>query len=180
MSDPHSLPGAAADQNSANGTTRAHSRHVMLCSCAATMDVSSETIVSGLGAETTCSRHSGLCTHQAPDFLRAMADGGPVTVACAQEAPGLMELAEQAGDLDLAQLTFVDIRDRAGWSNDDADPAPKMAALLAEGHLTVPDAPLREISSEGVCLVYGHGQEALDTAAALNEHITVSCLLTGP
>jgi heterodisulfide reductase subunit A-like polyferredoxin len=50
-------------------------------------------------------------------------------VACTQEAPLFAEVAEEAGFE--GTLRFANIRETAGWSEDGARAAPKMAALLA-------------------------------------------------
>ena len=64
--------------------------------------------------------------------------GGPITVACTQEAPVFSEIADEGGN---AALTFVNIRENAGWSRDAAKAGPKIAALLAAAAEPLPDIP---------------------------------------
>ena len=50
-------------------------------------------------------------------------------IACQQEAHRFVALAEE---MDASAPDFVDIRDRAGWTDDAGDTTPKMAALIAD------------------------------------------------
>ena len=65
------------------------------------------------------------------------------------------------------RIDYVNIRERAGWCARGTDPHPKISALLAEAMVTGEPASLRSIESDGVCLIYGKGQQALDAARAL-------------
>ena len=51
-------------------------------------------------------------------------------------------------------LINIDIRDRAGWT-EDKNAFAKQAALLSEIDLETPETPIKEIVSEGVCLILG-------------------------
>ena len=126
-----------------------------------------------LGGGRVCSR---LCTHQMGLFDAAIA-AGPVTVACAQES---QRFADRAQELGAPTPRFVDIRDRAGWSQEGAKAAPKMAALLAAGRIAAPDASAITFHSEGVCLVYGDGQIALEAAESLSARLSVTLMLRDP
>ena len=97
-----------------------------------------------------------------------------VHVACTQEAPLFREVAAEKGEADLA---FTNIRERAGWCADKPAALPKMAALLAEAALTPRPTGVTTLKSDGVCLVYGRGQAALDVAAELSERLSVTVLL---
>ena len=55
-----------------------------------------------------------------------------------------------------------------------------MAALLAEAALTPRPTGVTTLKSDGVCLVYGRGQAALDVAAELSERLSVTVLLSDP
>ena len=60
-----------------------------------------------------------------------------LTVGCTQEAPLFSEVAgERAG-----AISFVNVRETAGWSTDAAKAGPKMAALLAAAAEPMPDIP---------------------------------------
>ena len=81
-----------------------------------------------------------LCGLEIDRFKAALADGVPITVACTQEAPLFREMAE-----DLAPspaLTFVNIRETAGWSKDAAAAGPKAAALIAAASVLTPPIAL--------------------------------------
>ena len=49
-------------------------------------------------------------------------------------------------------LTFVNVRETAGWSSQAADAGPKMAALLAAAGEPTPEVPFVTLTSEGVDL----------------------------
>ena len=69
------------------------------------------------------------CRAELERFRKAAASGEPITVACTQEAPLFSEIANEIGDG--TPVTFVNIRETAGWSKDAAKAGPKMAALIA-------------------------------------------------
>jgi ferredoxin len=148
---------------------------LLLCDCTGTMRPDAEAIAKGSGL--TCDQiHTHLCRSQAAVAASALKSGGQVIVACGQEAPAFLELADE---LDAAErLLCVDIRDRAGWSDDTA--GPKMAALIAEARLTPPALPLMDVESEGLCLLYGSGDMAIEAATRLAATLSVTCMLTEP
>ena len=53
-----------------------------------------------------------------------------------------------------------------------------MAALIAAAAEPVPDFPLVSLSSEGVTLVYGRDERAIEAAKLLAEHLDVTVLIT--
>jgi ferredoxin len=120
--------------------------------------------------------HTQLCRSQLESFEKALETGEPLLVACTQEAPLFSDLAEEKGRE--TPLSFVNIRERAGWTSRGTDPSAKIAALLAEARVAPAPAALHTIESEGVCLVYGRGQAALDAALALEGRLSVTLLLT--
>jgi ferredoxin len=120
--------------------------------------------------------HTHLCRARAAVVANALKSGEPVIVACGQEAPAFMELAEEMDAAD--RLLCVDIRDRAGWSDEAS--GPKMAALIADARLSSPDLPLMDIASSGLCMVYGTADVALEAASRLATALSVTCVLTEP
>ena len=102
---------------------------ILISSCADTMPLDAEAVRRGCrGTQVTTARQ--LCRAEIERFRAAAAEGGPLTVACTQEAPLFDEIAgETARD---AQIRYVDIRATAGWSGDPGAAGPKMAALPAE------------------------------------------------
>jgi ferredoxin len=146
-------------------------RKLMICDCLGTQRLDPATIEAG--ANVTCSRvFTDLCTGQSGQAVEAMAQGN-VTIACAQEAPRFAALAE---DMGLPVPAFVDIRDRAGWS-EDVGSGPKMAALVAEAALTVPQTRTVDVTSGGTCLVLGGSETASQAAADLSGILAVTLLV---
>ena len=148
---------------------------LLVCNCNQTMPLDSATgaLAQGDGAPFI---HSALCRSQLGNFRDAVAAGGPLTVCCTQEAPLFGEIGQEGG-LDEEALTFVNIRERAGWSDEAAKAGPKIAALIAEA--SVAGAPTTQVSlsSDGICLVYGKDQSALDAARQLSARLDVTLLL---
>ena len=138
---------------------------LLLCDCTGTMRLDANAIAKGSGL--TCDQvHTHLCRAQAAVAASALKSGEQVIIACGQEAPAFMELADELEAAD--NLLCVDIRDRAGWSAESSGAkttAPKMAALIADARLPAPGLPLLEIESEGLCLVYGAGDLAIEASA---------------
>jgi ferredoxin len=77
-------------------------------------------------------------------------------------------------------VTFVNLRENAGWSADAASAGPKMAALVAAAAEPMPDLPFVNLKSEGVILVYGRDERAIDAANLLKDHLDVTILITRP
>src|SRR5664279_6325835 len=100
--------------------------HLLICSCDKTMPLDAQAIARGCSGEIT--QANQLCGLELERFKDALADGAPVTVACTQQAPLFREVAEEFPN---TQLTFVNIRETGGWSNDAAAAGPKAAALTA-------------------------------------------------
>jgi ferredoxin len=125
-------------------------------------------------ADVTTFHH--LCRAEVERFRAAAKDGRPVIVGCTQEAPLFSELAgEQSG-----QLSFVNVRETAGWSNEGALAGPKMAALFAAAAETPPDVPLVNLSSNGVILIYGRDESAIEAGRLLASDLDVTVLISKP
>jgi ferredoxin len=118
-----------------------------------------------------------LCRGEIERFSAAAAKGGDITVACTQETPVFSEVAEQGG---AAAITFANIRENAGWSKDAKAAGPKMAALLAAAEVAMPEVPLVPLTSEGVILVYGRDEKAIEAAKLLKDRLDVTVLLSKP
>ncbi len=141
------------------------------------MPVDAASIAKALGIAAPPPLHGQLCRAEIDNLRRAAAGGAPVLVACAQEAEVFANALAGDGEGNGDGLRCADIRDRAGWSRERAQAAPKMAALLAEAALEVTPAAMVPLRSEGVTVVYGRGQQALDAAARLADRLDVVCLL---
>ncbi len=118
-----------------------------------------------------------LCQAQLDRFLAALGEGKPVTVACTAQAPLFQQEAEEAGFT--APLSFVNIRETAGWSDEAKSAGPKMAALIAAAAVPMPATPLVPLKSEGVTLVLGRDATALEAARKLAGTLDITVLLTG-
>ena len=120
------------------------SKTLLVCDCLGSQSVDSAALEAATGK--TCGRcYSSLCTDQIDIAAKAIAQGD-VMIACQQEAHRFVALAE---DLYAKAPAFVDIRDRAGWTDDAANVTPKMAALIAEAALTPPTQKAFDVVSEG-------------------------------
>jgi ferredoxin len=117
---------------------------------------------------------AALCTRDLDVAAAALREDGATLIACGQMADLFEDLFEEL-DAPGALIT-ADIRDRAGWTADKSAHA-KQAALLAEAKLTRPATPMKEIVSEGVCMILGDGDAALDAARKLADQLAVTCLL---
>ena len=150
-------------------------RTILVCSCEDTMPLDADAIRRGCkGADVIAGRM--LCRAELDRFRAAAKGGEALTVACTQEAP---LFAETAGD-DGAALSFVNIRETAGWSKDAAKAGPKMAALIAAAAEPLPEVPFISLSSDGVALVYGRDESALAAAKLLQDHLDVTVMIARP
>lgn len=146
---------------------------VLLCSCNKTMALDAGRILAENElAAPVCSQ---LCRGELDVFEEALASESDLLVACTQEAPLFQEIADEAGSN--AALAFVNIRETAGWTGKNEDPTPKISALVADARKAVRPTPVKPIVSDGLCLVYGHGQEALDAALSLEGALSVTLVL---
>ena len=127
-----------------------------------------------ISADISTFRH--LCRAETEQFRTALQDGTAVTVGCTQESARFSELA---GERD-APLDYVNVRETAGWSSEGAKAGPKMAALFAAAAERAPHFPLVNMSSEGVILVYGHDESAIEAGELLADQLDVTVLLDKP
>ncbi len=144
---------------------------LVLCDCANSQRLQPARIEAATGVE--CSPvHTSLCTEQAEIATKAIAEGG-CTICCGQEMRFFEELAEE---LEAEVPAFVDLRDRAGWTDDDRDTGPKMAALVAAATMPAALTKTVDVVSEGVCLIVGSGDVAFDAAGRLADTHAVTVL----
>jgi ferredoxin len=153
----------------------AESTHLLICSCEKTMPLDREAI--GRGCPARITQANQLCGLELERFKAALAEGGPVTVACTQEAPLFKEVAEESPQ---AQLTFVNIRETGGWSNEAAAAGPKAAALIAAAEEDMPPISLVTLESSGVALIYGRDEITIEAAQRLADRLDITVLLTRP
>lgn len=152
-------------------------KRLLVCDCEGTMPLDGKALAKACKtALDPRGLATQLCGTELGRFIAALDDGKPLIVACTQEAPRFEEQKEDA-KRDTA-LTFVNIREHAGWSDEARDATPKIAALLRHAALAVTPAPVVSLKSEGVTLVYGKDQAAIDAARRLADRLNVTVLLT--
>ena len=149
------------------------SKTLILCDCLGSQSLDAKSIGDGSGL--TCSRvHTALCTREIESAAQAL-QAGDAIIACQQERTTFAELADELG---VDAPGFVDLRDRAGWSDQGADAGPKMAALAAEAVLPAAGAKTVDVVSEGLSLLVGASEVVLPVAEQLKDLLAVTVVLT--
>lgn len=156
-------------------------KNLLVCNCEATMPLDAGKLAKACqaaGAEGDFALNTQLCRSQLGNFQAAVIGDTPVMTACTQEAPLFGEVA--AEDNPQQEVGFVNIRETAGWSAEAGKATPKIAALIAAASEAAEPPPAVSFESEGVCLVYGRGQQALEAAEQLSGRLQVTLLLEEP
>ena len=156
-------------------------KRVLVCNCEASMPLDEKALTKAcqaVGASGEADLNSQLCRAQLGNFQQAILGDQPVLVACTQEAPLFGEVA--AEDNPQATIDFVNIREDAGWSAEAGGATPKIAALLAAAAVEAEPTPLVALASQGVCLVYGTDERAIEAAKQLAGRLEVTVLLSRP
>jgi ferredoxin len=152
-------------------------RNILICSCEDTMPLDAEAVKRVCrGVDVVEGRQ--LCRAELDRFRKLAAGGEPLVVACTQEAPLFDEIA--GGIKGSGDISFVNIRETAGWSTDAKAAGPKMAALIAAAAEPAPDYPFVTLNSEGVTLLYGKDERVLEAADLLKEHLDLTVLIKQP
>jgi ferredoxin len=152
-------------------------RTIILCSCDETMPIDIGAVRRGCrGAKIETAGQ--LCRAEFERFRTAIGTGEPITVACTQEAPLFANEAQQSNQK--ADLTFVNVRETAGWSTAAIGAGAKMAALLAAASEPTPPVPFVTLTSKGVVLIYGHDEQAIEAANLLKDHLDVTVMISKP
>ncbi|KZD03906.1 4Fe-4S binding protein [Oceanibaculum pacificum] len=152
-------------------------RRILACTCRGTMPLDEKALSAACG-QPVGPLHTELCRAEIDSFRRAAAKGDPFIVACTQEAPLFTEVMEDDGSD--APVGFTNIREQAGWSEQARAATPKIAALLAEAMVEIQPASSVTLKSEGVCLVYGRDEAAIEAARQLAGRLDVTVLLSRP
>jgi ferredoxin len=147
-------------------------RNLLICSCEDTMPLDAAAVHRVCRGSAVTTAHQ-LCRAELDKFRVAAAAGAPLTVGCTQEAPLFSEVAPAA------DIRFINIRETAGWSADAAQAGPKMAALLAAAEPD-PDTAYVNLTSDGVILIYGRDERAIEAAELLQDHLDVTVLIRPP
>ncbi len=148
-------------------------KNLLVCDCIGTQSIDAEAIGNALDVSVlkVCNT---LCTTQLAIAEKAILSGNAM-IACQQERHVFEELAD---DMGVDQPVFVDIRDRAGWSEDKRSPTGKMAALIADATLAIPATKTVDVESSGTCLIIGEADIAFSAAQHLKEALAVTVLLS--
>src|SRR5262245_45386321 len=147
--------------------------NILICSCDDTMPLDEAAVTRGCRGAKVSTAHQ-LCRAELDKFRAAAAGGAPLLVGCTQEAPLFSETAAEA------DITYANIRETAGWSKDAAAAGPKMAALLAAAQQRAPEVPFVSFDSEGVVLIYGRDEQAIEAGNLLKDHLDVTVLIKPP
>jgi len=159
-------------------------RKIFVCSCEQTMPLDKAAIGKGCRhGDIETANH--LCRAEIERFREALTGGDPITVGCTQEAALFSEIADEiASEIpdgsEISDVTFANIRETAGWSKDAKAAGPKMAALLAAAAEPLPETPLVTLNSDGVILIYGRDERAIEAGNLLKDRLDVTVLLTKP
>ena len=148
---------------------------ILVCSCEDTMHLDAAAVKRGC-RKGEIETFRQLCRAELDRFRSAAKTDGSLVVGCTQEAPLFTdEAGERSGD-----ISFVNLRETAGWSSEGSRAGPKMAALLAAASEPTPDFPLLTLSSEGVILIYGRDEAAIEAGKLLADHLDVTVMMTKP
>lgn len=148
---------------------------LILCDCLGSQAIDTNSLSEATGL--TCSKmftHAcGAQIEQAAELLGK----GEAIIACQQEAPLFRELA---AEIDAPDPDFLDLRDRAGWSDEGAKASAKMAALAAEALLPRPSERTVDVVSGGSCLIIGSNDAAHNAAKNLSAILAITLLVPTP
>jgi ferredoxin len=151
-------------------------RNILICSCEDTMPLDAPAVRRGCGgSQITTARQ--LCRAELDRYRAAVAAGDALVVGCTQEAPLFSGIAAAARNAD---VRYANIRETAGWSAEAANAGPKMAALLAVAAAPAPAVAFVTLNSEGVILIHGRDEQAIEAADLLEDHLDVTVLITPP
>jgi len=151
-------------------------RHLLICSCDGTVPLDADAIRRGCRGEVMTATQ--LCRAELDRFRTIAVTETPLTVGCTQEAALFSEAAAEIGRA--SPIEFSNIRETAGWSSEAAQTGPKMAALLAAAAEPLPSAPFVELRSNGVILIGGRDEVAIEAGNLLKDHLDVTVLIEPP
>jgi ferredoxin len=150
-------------------------RKILICSCEDTMRLDIAAVKRGC-RNSEIAEFRQLCRTEQDRFRNAAKTEGSLIVGCTQEAALFANEAEgRSGRMD-----FVNLRETAGWSVEGTQAGPKMAALLAAASEPAPAFPFVTLSSEGVILIYGRDEVAIEAGQLLADHLDVTVMITRP
>lgn len=152
---------------------------VLACTCRGTMPIEAGALTRACGASADAPLADELCRAELGRFEAALAGSERVLVTCTQEGP---TFRRAQADLGVEKpLSFVNIRENAGWSAEAGHALPKMAALIAGAALQADAGPAAEVAlrSEGVAVIYGRDDRAIEAAEQLKHRLDLTVIITG-
>jgi ferredoxin len=151
---------------------------VLVCTCDRTMPDYGDNVARACrGAEVDSGNQ--LCGAGLDRVRATMQGAGAVTIGCTQQAPLFRDLAADLGFT--GGLAFANLRETAGWSDAAATAGPKAAALIAMAAEPAAAAPaVVTLSSDGVVLIYGRDETAIEAGRRLADTLDVTVLLSRP
>ena len=151
------------------------SKTILICSCEDTMRLDTAAVKRGC-RKSGIAEFRQLCRAELDHFRTAARIEGSLVVGCTQEAALFADEAEGRS----GRMEFVNLRETAGWSTEGTKAGPKMAALLAAASELAPAFPFVTLSSEGVILIYGRDEVAVEAGRLVAEHLDVTVMITKP
>jgi ferredoxin len=148
---------------------------ILICSCEDTMRLDTGAVKRGC-RKSEIVEFRQLCRAELEHFRNAARAEGTLVVGCTQEAPLFSDEAKGRSE----KMEFVNLREAAGWSTEGTKAGPKMAALLAAASEAAPAFPFVSLSSEGVILIYGRDEVAVEAGRLLADHLDVTIMITKP
>ncbi len=133
-------------------------RNILICSCDDTMPLDEGAVKRACRGADVMAAHQ-LCRLELEKFRKAAA--GRRAAYRRLHAGSAAVLPKSREDAD---IRFVNIRETAGWSKDAKAAGPKIAALIAAAAEPVADIPFVSFESEGVILIYGRDEAAIEAA----------------
>jgi len=152
-------------------------RNILLCTCDDTMPLDADAVRRACPAATVTSAHQ-LCRKELRRFQEAAAAPSALAVACTQEAAVFSAAATEVGRN--TPINFVNIRETAGWSSEAHESGPKMAALIAAAAVPSPEISNLTLKSDGVILIYGSDERAIEAGDLLKAHLDITVLVKPP
>ncbi|MBM09618.1 MAG: 4Fe-4S ferredoxin [Magnetovibrio sp.] len=155
---------------------------VLVCNCEGTMAFDNKSLTKLCDGETK--NVSQLCRSQLEIFEETAKASDRLLVACTQEAPLFLDAAKGLGANE-PELRFCNIREKAGWCAEKPGKAStnltaKMAALLNEATLDIPETQSISMESSGSLLIIGPADMAIEAAYKIDGWLDVTILVIGP
>jgi len=146
---------------------------ILICSCEDTMRLDTAAVKRGC-RNSEIEEFRQLCRAELDHFRNAAKKGEALVIGCTQEAPLFADAAEgRSGKMD-----FINLRETAGWSAEGMKAGPKMAALLALASEPAPAYPIVALKSDGVVLICGRDEVAVEAGQLLADHLDVTVMIT--